>query len=276
MILAGSLVSFCYWLRCVFQPYSCFVWNLFHSLTPHIMAANPLWLQTSTFLQNYVHESHLSMHSPWFIIVELTCCMYRLKLSFSKNLNRITVNSASLWPKPCSIRDTQCRLPRAMPRCLWKTFKQKTPQSLGSLCQCSITCTAQKCSWCSEGTTYVPLYVYCLLSWHWASLTRIWLCVQHLPFMYLKILMRPPLHFSCPAWAVPALSAFHRRGTPVPSSSWCPSAGLSQVCSLVPGNPELDTSLQEWPHQCWAEGKVHLLSPAGSLCLIQPRTQLAF
>lgn len=39
-------------------------------------------------------------------------------------------------------------------------------------CLCSITCTAQMCSWCSEGTSCVPLYDHCLLSWHWAPLTE--------------------------------------------------------------------------------------------------------
>ena len=38
----------------------------------------------------------------------------------------------------------------------------------GSLCQCSIICTAQQCSWCSEGTSCVPICTHCLLSWHWA------------------------------------------------------------------------------------------------------------
>ena len=44
--------------------------------------------------------------------------------------------------------------------------------SLGSLCQCSITWTAQKCSWCSEESSGVPIYAHCLLSWHWVPLTE--------------------------------------------------------------------------------------------------------
>lgn len=38
--------------------------------------------------------------------------------------------------------------------------------SLGNLWKCSITCTAQNCSWCSEGTSCVQTCAHCLLSWH--------------------------------------------------------------------------------------------------------------
>ena len=44
--------------------------------------------------------------------------------------------------------------------------------SLGSLCQCSITCAAQKYFWCSEGSCCVPVCDHCLLFWHWTPLKR--------------------------------------------------------------------------------------------------------
>ena len=81
----------------------------------------------------------------------------------------------SLRPKPCSSRNTQSRVPRATSRQLWKISKEEASQLLGSLCQCSITCTAQQCSWCSEGTSCASVCVCCLFSWHWASLSRAWL-----------------------------------------------------------------------------------------------------
>jgi len=58
---------------------------------------------------------------------------------------RLAGISGSIWPSPCSSRDTQNRGSRTMSRHLLKICKEETPQPLGSLCQCSITCTAQKC-----------------------------------------------------------------------------------------------------------------------------------
>lgn len=37
-----------------------------------------------------------------------------------------------------------------VPRWLWNISKQETPQPLSSLFQCSVTCTARKCFWCSQ------------------------------------------------------------------------------------------------------------------------------
>ena len=88
-------------------------------------------------------------------------------------------------------------------------------QPLGSLCQCSITCTAQKCSWCSEGTSCVPVCAHCLLSWHWAPLKRPWF-FKH-PIMFKNII--PPniikvtpmlLHAEQPQLS----TSHHRRASP--------------------------------------------------------------
>jgi len=65
-----------------------------------------------------------------------------------------------------SSRATQSRVHMAMARQLLKFSKEDTPQPLGSLCQCSTTYTAQKCSWCSEGAPCVPIHTHDLLSWH--------------------------------------------------------------------------------------------------------------
>ena len=45
----------------------------------------------------------------------------------------------------CSSRDTQSRVPRPMSKWLLETYKEKTSQPLGSLCQCSVTYAVQKC-----------------------------------------------------------------------------------------------------------------------------------
>jgi len=48
-------------------------------------------------------------------------------------------------PNPCPCRDTHSRVLRAASRWLLKISKEKTPQPLGRLRQCSLTHTAQKC-----------------------------------------------------------------------------------------------------------------------------------
>jgi len=53
--------------------------------------------------------------------------------------------TGSMWPNPCSSRDTQSRVPGAVSRWLLEISKEETPQHLGSLCHCSVTHTAEKC-----------------------------------------------------------------------------------------------------------------------------------
>lgn len=45
---------------------------------------------------------------------------------------------------------------------------------LGCLCQGSLTCTAQKGPWCSDGASCVPGCAHCLPSHHWTLLGRGW------------------------------------------------------------------------------------------------------
>ena len=58
----------------------------------------------------------------------------------------------------------------------------------------------------------------------------------------------------------PLLSFPHKRGVPVPSSSYVLTFNPFQYvhASLVLEGPELDIGLQVWPHQCRTEGKDHL------------------
>ena len=65
--------------------------------------------------------------------------------------------SVPLRPKPCSSRNTQSRVPRAISRQLWKISKEEKAQPMGSLHQCSVTHTALKDFWCSEETSCVPV-----------------------------------------------------------------------------------------------------------------------
>jgi len=92
---------------------------------------------------------------------------------------RIAEAGRALWipqSQPRCSRATQSRVPRPTARWLLETSKEETPQPLGSLCQCSVTCTAQQCSWCSEGASCAPVCAHGLLCWHWAPLERAWLC----------------------------------------------------------------------------------------------------
>lgn len=55
------------------------------------------------------------------------------------------------------------------------------------------------------------------------------------------------------------------RGVPDPLSSYKTISGLSPVCPDATCTGEPRTGLTLRPHQCWAEGKDHLLSSAGSV-----------
>jgi len=90
--------------------------------------------------------------------------------------------------------------PRPTSRWLLKVSEEQTPH--GGLCQCSITCTAQKCSWCSEGTSCVPVCAHCLLSWHRAPPRRAWLCPL-CRFLYVLRSLRKPSLLQA-EWAQPS------------------------------------------------------------------------
>ena len=91
--------------------------------------------------------------------------------------------------------------------------------SLGSLCQCSITCAAQKYFWCSYGTSHVPVCAHCSLSCFWAPLKRAWPhSFDSRPLGIYKHWSDPLSAFSSPGWTVPVLSACpHTGGAPSPS-----------------------------------------------------------
>jgi len=57
---------------------------------------------------------------------------------------RLEGTSGSTQTIPCPSRDTHCRVPRTTFRQLLKSFKEETPQSVGSLCQCSAILTEKK------------------------------------------------------------------------------------------------------------------------------------
>jgi len=89
------------------------------------------------------------------------------------------------------------RLPRNMSRWFLSI-------SVGKLCQCSVTLTVKRVSWCSERTSCVSVYAWCFWSCHLVSLRRAWISLLHtLPsgstvgtmFKLQKALLKIPLLF---------------------------------------------------------------------------------
>ena len=68
--------------------------------------------------------------------------------TFSQNHKLADAGRDTFVPltQPPSSRATQSRVPRATARQLLEISKEDTPEPLGSLCQCSTSYTAQKCS----------------------------------------------------------------------------------------------------------------------------------
>ena len=115
--------------------------------------------------------------------------------------------------------------------------------SLVSVCQCSVTCTEQKCFLMFRGnilcSSLCPLLLVLALSTTEKSLAP---SSSHLPFRNLYTLMRSPWTFSSPGWRVPAFSTSpYRRGAPVPLLSWWrwESTYLTHCISKFPHNREL-------------------------------------
>lgn len=77
--------------------------------------------------------------------------------------------SGSIRPSRCSSRGTQSRGPRATSTQLLEISTEDTPQSLGSLCQCSAICTTDV-----QGEPPVFQFVpTASFSWHWALLCNL-------------------------------------------------------------------------------------------------------
>lgn len=154
----------------------------------------------------------------------------------------------------CSSRDSWSTPPRTMSKHLFKISKE-TPQSVGHLRQCSVTCTVNKCflmfGWNLTCSSLCPWLLVLELSTVKKSLA---LSSLQSPFRYMNALLS-----SSPGWAVPALSAApHRRGASVPSSSRWPCAGLSHMSmSLSYWGSQNSPALQRQRPQSWAEGRTH-------------------
>ena len=78
---------------------------------------------------------------------------------------RLTETSQSIWSNPCLSRTPRAGCPGPTQAAL-----QGPTTSLGSLCQSSIPAEHWHASWCSGGTSCVPLWAQCLLpgtGHHW-------------------------------------------------------------------------------------------------------------
>lgn len=73
------------------------------------------------------------------------------------------MHSWSLWLNPCSSRDTLSRVPR-------RRFPKRRFHRLWAACASAPSPAQHRSdSWCSEGTSCIPLHAYCLLPWHWST-----------------------------------------------------------------------------------------------------------
>lgn len=113
----------------------------------------------------------------------------------------------AIWPNPCSVGTPSSK---RRPLSLW-TACASAPASHNT----AVLTGVQREPLCSS------------LSWLWAPLSKAWFCpLWILPSDICGHWWDPPdpplLQAECPS----SLSFPHRRGTPSPSSSWKPSAGL--------------------------------------------------
>ena len=155
----------------------------------------------------------------------------------------------ALWIHLYSSRNTQSRVPRPAPRQLLNISKKETPQPLGSLQQCLITYTAQKCCLVFRRnllhSTLHPLpLVLALNTENGAKFFSL-----HPFFQYLQTLMRFPLSllYSRLSPSTPIGGMFqplHHLGDLIFNPPQCIHIFLPLWA------PKLDTALQLWPHQC--------------------------
>jgi len=154
--------------------------------------------------------------------------------------------SGPICSNPCTSRDTQRRVPRAVSRWLLEISKKETPQPLWETCASApLPAQHRSASWCSEGT---PVCAHCLLSWHWAPLTTAWpppLCTPCQIFMDID---RKPLFSRMNSPSFPCLS----------SQQWCSRpfiilVAYSRLCSACSGS-SLQSCFPGLSTSCWTQG----------------------
>lgn len=123
---------------------------------------------------------------------------------------------------PYSSRANYSRLPMSKFRQVLNISKE-TLEPLRATCASAPSSTQRRStSWQSEGTSRVLVCAHSLLSYHWA------LCTHPSGINTHWWDLPEPPHLQAEQ---PQLSASpHRRGSPVPSSSWWHSVGLSPIC----------------------------------------------
>jgi len=167
-----------------------------------------------------------------------------------------------LVQSPFTSRDTWSHLLRSMSKWL---LRRQTPQTLQhSAAQHS------SASWCSNGTSCVPVCAHCLLSWHWASLQRVSLhsLRTHPSGIYRH-------------WWDPLSLIFYRLSSPsfLSLSSQegfsCPFTILMALCWTFSSMSlsVLSWEAQNWSttgvsHQLQAVGKPYLSWPAGNCQMV--------
>lgn len=139
--------------------------------------------------------------------------------------------SGSIWSKPCISTAAHSKLLRIMSTQVLKISMEETVQTLwASYTSYPSPIQYWSVSWCSDGTSCVPVCTQRLLSLHWTSLRKTWLHSLCTSSGISINCWDPSEPLFSPDWTVPALSASpHRGGSPVLSSSWWPFAGINSV-----------------------------------------------
>lgn len=129
--------------------------------------------------------------------------------------------------------------------------------ALGNLCQCSVTLRVKVFL---DVQKELPVFQFVPI------VTEETMSSLHFPFGFLHTLIRSSRTFSSPGWAVSALClcSYGRYSSPlITFVALCWTLSTLSI-SLLLGRPELDTTVQAWPHLCWTEGKDHRSWSAGN------------
>ena len=158
---------------------------------------------------------------------------------------------SALWvhrAHPALHQGHQSRGPGLHPGSCWRSLRSRPhTQPLGSLCQCSITCTAQKCSRFKYSSLYFSLWILRL------ALSTI---VRSLSVT----LTLPHQIYTC-WWDPPEPSLLQAERAQLPASLIGENLqALHHLCGPLLDTPALQTQL----HQCWIDGKDQLSWPAGN------------
>jgi len=83
---------------------------------------------------------------------------------------RLAETFGSIWLSLCSSRTSRAGCLAPCPGGFWRSPRRISPELLWAACASAPSPAQHRSdSWCSEGTSCIPLHAYCLLPWHWST-----------------------------------------------------------------------------------------------------------